>query len=231
VLYVPEAAAAVLYPRIAAAAGDPRGLESARGQVVRAHRALAVLMPPAVAVGMIWAAPALACWLPRYRGAAEAVRLLALGALLLSGATLPGYWLLGRGRARSLLRVGMACAALTALLVFMVAARAPRPTPVALAACAGYAAFAAVIAALAGPDLRPGPGGRLAFAVTSFLPAVWAAAAALVACRVGPPESAPAAAERTVVVALAYAPVSWWLGRGLGLRALTGLRAREEVRS
>jgi len=231
VLYVPEAAAAVLYPRIAAAAGDARGLEFMRAQVARAQRALAVLLPLAVAVAMVWVAPALAWWLPRYRDAGEAVRLLALGALLLSAATLPGYWLLGSGRGRSLLLAGLACAAVTVLLVFAVAARAPRPSPVACAACAGYAVFAAAIATLAARDLRPGPGGRLAFGVSSFLPAVWAAAVAFAACRVGPAESVLAAAARTAAVAFAYAPVLWWLGRDLGLRALASRWVRGEARA
>lgn len=231
VLYVPEAAAAVLYPRIAAAAGNAGDLGAAREQVARAHRALAVLLPLSVAVAMVWVAPALAWWLPRYRDAGEVVRLLALGALLLSAATLPGYWLLGSGRGRSLLLAGLACAVVTALLVFAVAARAPRSAPVALAACVGYGIFAVAIATLAARDLRPGPGGRLAFAVSSFVPAVWAAAAALVACRVGPAESVLAAGARSAAVALVYAPVLWWLGRGLGLRALARQWVRGEARA
>jgi O-antigen/teichoic acid export membrane protein len=231
VLYVPEAAAAVLYPRIAAAAGDERGMQLMSGQVALAHRALAVLLPLAVAIAMVWVAPALAWWLPRYRDAGEAVRLLALGALLLSASTLPAYWLLGSGRARPLLLAGLACATVTALLVFAVATRAPRPSPVALAACAGYGVFAAAIATLAAHDLRPGPGGWLAFVVSSFLPAVWAAAIAFAACRVGPAESVLAAGARTVVVAFVYAPLLWWLGRGLGLRALAGRWVRREARA
>jgi O-antigen/teichoic acid export membrane protein len=220
VLYVPEAAASVLYPRIAAAAGGARDAELTRAQVARAHRALAVLLPLAVAVAMVWVEPVLAWWLPRYREAAEAVRLLALGALLLSASTLPGYWLLGNGRARTLLAAGVACVAVTAVLVFAVAARAPRPTPVAWAACAGYALFSIAIASAAARDLRPGPGGGRAFALSSFLPAAWAAGAALLACRVGPADSALAAVARTAAVALVYAPVMAWLGRGLGLGAL-----------
>jgi O-antigen/teichoic acid export membrane protein len=231
VLHVPESAAAVLYPRIVAAAGNAGDLGLTRAQVALAHRALAVLLPLAVAVAMVWVAPALAWWMPRYRDAAGAVRVLALGALLLSAATLPGYWLLGSGRARSLLLAGLACAAVTALLVFGVAARAPRPAPVAGAACAGYGVFAAAIATLAARDLRPGPGGRLAFAVSSFLPAMWAAAAAFVACRVGPAESVLAAGARTAAVALVYAPVLWGLGRGLGLRALACRWIRGEARA
>ena len=190
---------------------------------------LAQSPPLAVAVTMVWVTPALAWWLPRYRAAAEAVRLLALGALLLSASTLPGYWLLGSGRARPLLLAGLASAAVTAALVFAVAARAPRPSPVAAAACAGYGIFAASIVALAARDLRPGgPGGALVFAVSSFLPALWAAAVAFAACRVGPAASVPAALARTAVVALVYAPVMGWLGRGVGLRALAGQWVRGE---
>jgi O-antigen/teichoic acid export membrane protein len=231
VLYVPEAAAAVLYPRIVSAAGEVGDRGVARAQVSRAHGALAVLLPLAVAVAMVWVSPALAWWLPRYRDAAEAVRLLALGALLLSASTLPGYWLLGSGRARSLLLAGLACATVTAVLVFAVAARAPRPSPVAGAACVGYGIFAAAITTLAARDLRPGPGGRLGFAVSSFLPAVWAAAAAFLVCRVGPAESVLAAGARTAAVALVYAPVLWWLGRGLGLRTLAGEWVRGGARA
>jgi hypothetical protein len=102
---------------------------------------------------------------------------------------------------------------------------------VALAACAGYGVFAAVIATLAARDLRPGPGGRLAFAASSFLPAVWAAGVAFLACRVGAEASALAAGVRTVAVALAYAPLLWWLGRGLGLRALAHQWVRGEARA
>ena len=220
VLYVPEAAAAVLYPRIVAAAAGARDPALTREQVARAQRALALLLPLAVAVAMVWVAPALAWWLPRYRGSAEAVRLLALGALLLSASTLPGYWLLGRGRGWTLLAAGLGCAAVAALLVFSVAARAPRPAPVAAASCAGYGLFAAAIALLAARDLRPGRGGRAAFLLASFLPALWTGGVAIAACRVGAAEAVGAAAARTAVVALAHVPVLAALGRGLGLRSL-----------
>ncbi len=67
--------------------------------------------------------------------------------------------------------------------------------------------------------------------MSSFLPALWAAAAAFAACRIGPAEPALAAGARTVAVALVYAPVLWWLGRGLGLRALASQWVRPEARA
>jgi O-antigen/teichoic acid export membrane protein len=229
VLHVPEAAAAVLYPRIVAAAGGARDLDRTRREVARVQRALALLLPLAVAVGMVWVAPVLDWWLPQFAAAAAAVRLLALAALLLSAATLPAYWLLGRGRARALLLAGALCAAAAAALVFGVAARAPYPAAVAAAACAGYAVFAVVIVAMAARDLHPEPRARLVFSVTSFLPAAWLGTAALVACGVGPPRPILTAVMRTAAVLIVSAPLFWWLGRGTGLRALARGRGREEA--
>ena len=217
VLYLPEAAAAVLYPRIVAAADGALDPEVVRAQILRAHRVLTLLLPPVVAVAMVWVGPVLERWLPQYRDAIGAVRLLALGALLLSASTLPGYWLLGSGRGRALLVSGLAAAAVTAGLVFGVASRAPLPTPVAAAACVGYGLFAAAIVAAAAPGLLPGRGGLRAFAVASFLPSLWAVAAVFVACSWGPEASLRAAALRTVAVALACAPLLWHLRRRLGL--------------
>ena len=158
VLYLPEAAAAVLYPRIVAAADGARDPAAVRAQVLRAQRALTVLLPPAVAVAMVWVGPVLAAWMPQYRDAAGAVRLLGAGALLLSASTLPGYWLLGSGRGRTLLLAGLAATAVTAALVFGVASRAPLPAPVAAASGAGYGLFAAAIVARGGarPASRAG---------------------------------------------------------------------------
>jgi O-antigen/teichoic acid export membrane protein len=207
VLYVPEAAAAVLYPRIVAAAGGARDLQRTREEVTRAHHALALLLAPLVAVGMVWVAPVLTWLLPQYVGAAAAIRLLALAGLWLSASTLPGYWLLGGGRGRALLLGGMACAAGTAALVFAVAAAVPHPAAVAAAECAGYAAFAALAVVLAARDLRRPRGSRAGFVVASFLPSTWAAGVALAACAVGPSGSLSAALLRTAVVGLAYAPL------------------------
>ncbi len=220
VLYPPEAAAAVLYPRIAAAAGGARDLERTRAEVARAHRTLTLVLPLLVAIGMIWAAPVVGWWLPRYRGGVEALRLLAFGALLLSAASVPGYWLLGQGRAWTLCAASALCAAFTAMLVFGVTAHTTSPTAVATAACAGYASFAGALVILAARDLEHDAGARVTFAVASFLPAAWAGAAAFGVCATGPRESVGAAVARTLVVIALYAPVLWWFGRSLGLRAL-----------
>ncbi len=217
VFYLPEAAAAVLYPRIVAAADGARDLERTRHEVTRAQRTLSLLLPVAVAVSMIWVTPVLELFLPQFVTAARSVRLLAMAALLLSAATLPGYWLLGRGHARALLAAGVLCAALAAAVVFGVAARAPRPFPVAAAACAGYGLFAVVIVALAARDLHAAPRARLSFAASSFLPTLWLGAAAFVACELGPPRPVLAALVRSAAVILLALPVLAWLGRGAGL--------------
>src|SRR5207249_5619198 len=62
ILYLPEAAAAVLFPRMAAAARGAREAERTRVEVMRSQRAITVTLPPAVAIGMVWAGPVVA-WL------------------------------------------------------------------------------------------------------------------------------------------------------------------------
>src|SRR5258705_7584504 len=134
--------AAVLYPRIVAAAQGARDAGTTRHEVDRAHRALAVTLPLGVAIGLVWAGPVVGALMPDYQGGVPALGWLAIGALLLSAATVPSYVLLGRGRAVNLLAVGATAAVINAALVFAVAARDHRPATVALAATAGYALFA-----------------------------------------------------------------------------------------
>jgi O-antigen/teichoic acid export membrane protein len=228
VLYLPEAAAAVLYPRIVAAAGGARDLDRTRDEVTRAHHALTLLLSPVVAIVMVWVTPVLTWLLPQYARAGDAVRLLTLAGLWLSASTMPGYWLLGSGRGRTLLLGGAACAVGNAALVFAVAARAPHPAAVAAAECLGYGSFAAVAVVLAARDLGRGHG--FGFVVASFLPPTWAAAAAFAACTLGPAGSLPAALARSAGVALVYAPLLWWMGRGAGLEALLALWPRKAAR-
>ena len=220
ILYLPEAAATVLYPRLSAAAQGARDPERTRAELKQTHRALAVALPPAVALGMVWAAPVVAWLLPAFREGVAPLRILALGALMLSGATLPGYFVLAGGSRRRLLAMAAGVALLTALLVFRVAAHDHRPASIALAAAAGYAGFALGLVALAAPGLCAGLAERLRFSAASFVPALWAGGLAIAACAVGAPESPAVAALRSAAVAAAYLPVLWWFGRGVGLRRL-----------
>jgi O-antigen/teichoic acid export membrane protein len=216
ILYLPEAAATVLTPRIAAAAQGARDRELTREEVRRAHRALAVALPVIVALGMVWAGPVIGTLLPAYADGVPALRLLAIGALLLSGATLPGYYVLASGGAVRLLAVGIVAALLTVTLVFAVAARDHRPASIALASAVGYGLFALGLVLLAAPELCASIGQRLAFVATSFVPALWAGGAALAACAVGG-GGAGAALLRSLAVIVVFLPVMAWLGRGAGL--------------
>lgn len=222
VLYLPESAGAVLYPRIAAAAHGARDLARTRAEVDRAQRALALVLPPVVALGALWAAPVIAA-VPRlqaYGGGVPALRILVTGALLLGAGAIPGYLLLGLGRSRQLLAVAVAGAALTATIVFLTAARDPRPAPVALAAAAGDLAFAAAIVALAARELRSGAGDRMRFVVASLLPALGSGALVAGLSALGTPADPRAALLRSAGLALGYAPMLAWLGRGIGLGSL-----------
>jgi O-antigen/teichoic acid export membrane protein len=219
ILYLPEAAATVLTPRIAAAARGARDRELTREEVRRAHRALAVALPPLVAVAMVWAGPVIGAVLPAYADGVPPLRLLAIGALLLSGATLPGYYVLASGGAVRLLTVGVIATLMTVALVFTVAARDHRPASIALASAAGYGLFALGLVLLAAPELCASLGQRLAFLATSFVPALWAGGAAWVACGIGD-DSLAAAVLRSLAVLIACAPMVAWLGRGAGLKRL-----------
>lgn len=226
VLYLPEAAGAVVFPRVAAAAGGARDPAGTRAEVARAQRALVVTLPLLVGLIVVWAAPLVGWLLPAYLPGVPAVRFLALGSLMLSAGTLPGYYLLACGKAGRLLVLVVATALLNAALVFGVAARDHRPAAVALAASAGYAVFALGNVGLAARDLCATAGARAGFLALSFAPAVWVAVLALGACAVGSPEAPGAAGLRTLVVLAGYLPALWWFGRGARLgEVVRALRA------
>jgi len=234
VLYLPESAASVLYPRVAAAArsrstaqlpaggaqSPPAAWARVQFDVSRAQRVLTVALPLVVALAMLWAAPVVALVLPAFREGMTALKVLAVGAPMLAAATIPGYFLLGSGHAPRLLVFGIAAAAFNAALVFGVAAHAPRPTPVAMASAIGYAVFGLGLVMLSTRELFTRGDERRRFLFASFAPALWASALALVACRVGPETSWPAALARSVAVSAGYLPALWWFGRGVGLRRL-----------
>jgi O-antigen/teichoic acid export membrane protein len=220
ILYPPEAAATVLYPRMSAAAQGARDPARTRDEVRRVQRALAVILPPVVAIGMVWAAPVVGWLLPDFREGVPALRWLALGALLLTAATLPGYFVLATGPRPALLAVAAGMALVTAALVFGVAARDHRPASIAMAATAGYGGFAVGLVALAAPGLFVGLADRIGFVIASFVPALWAGGLAIAACSIAGAGSPGTAALLSCALVIAYLPVLWWFGRGVGLGSL-----------
>src|SRR5207237_9759940 len=178
----------------------------------------ALLLPPAVALGAFWAGPIITVLLPRFTPGVPALRILALGALLLAMATLPGYALLGLKRGMRMLPWAAGAVLVAGLLVFSVAAVSPRASHVAMAAAAGQGCFALVVLVLGARELASGSG-RSALVAGSLLPSLWAAALAALALVFGG-DGVAAAAWRSLALALGYAPLLLALGRGLGLRDL-----------
>ncbi|MEO5616697.1 MAG: hypothetical protein ABIS67_02920, partial [Candidatus Eisenbacteria bacterium] len=217
VLYAPEAVGFVLFPRLAAAAQGARDAVATRAELLRAHRALSVALPLPVALGLLWAGPLVAAWLPDYRDGIPALRLLAFAALLFSVSTLPGYFLLAGGFNRRLLAVGAGAVALNAALVFGAAARDPRPASVALAAVGGYAVFAIGLVAAASAALFERGADRARFVAVSFVPAVWTGGVALAVSARWESVSAGSALRATAVLALLALPVLALIAHGLGL--------------
>jgi O-antigen/teichoic acid export membrane protein len=221
VLYLPEAAGYVLFPRIAAVFHGGGDRARSISEAVRAHRALAVVMPLLVGLGMIWAEPVVGALLPAYRGGVPALRWLSLGALMLSAATVPGYYLLAAGRQNALTRLGAFAALVNAALVFAVASRAPRPESVAAAASTGYALFAVAVMALAMREWFERASERARLFATTLFPAIWAGGISLALCILITGSHAwSVAVERSLILVALAIPVLAWLGRGSGLATL-----------
>ena len=218
ILYVPEAVAAVLFPRIAAAAQGARDPEATRREVARSHRALALLMPLVVGPGVLWAPPVLARLLPAFASGIETLRVLAIAALVLSTATLPSYYLLGRGRPRGLLVAAGIGVAIAALVIVGVASLDPRPLSVAWASTAGYAAFALALLAVATPQLAPAPRERVAMVAAALIPTGWAAGL-LIALQPDTDVAVGTAARRSAAFLALYLPVVLAMGRRLEVGA------------
>jgi O-antigen/teichoic acid export membrane protein len=219
-LHLPEAAAYVLFPRIAAAFHGAGDRERARTDALKTHRSLAVIIPLLAGLGVVWAGPIVTLLLPAYRGGLAALRILSLGAIMLSAATMPGYYLLAAGRQRLLMAVGALAALVNATLVFSVAARDPRPEAVAAAASTGYFLFAVAAMVLAARAWFESAGARVWLVAATVIPAVWGGGAAFVLCALGFGDSWAGALWRTAVLLIAYTPVLAWLGRGAGLATL-----------
>jgi O-antigen/teichoic acid export membrane protein len=220
VVYVPEAAAFVLFPRVAAAgrgAGDPAAVVA---QSIRAHRAVTVVVPFLVGTALLWADPVVARLLPHYREGVTALKALCIGALMLSAATIPGYVLLAGPRRGALVRGGAIAAALSAMAVFAVAALTRRPLPVAIAEASGCALFAIVVILHVAEEWRGEERGRAGWVIASVVPALWAGALSLALDRVGERATWSAAIAQSFLFELGYLPVLFVLGRGIGLVGL-----------
>jgi O-antigen/teichoic acid export membrane protein len=221
ILYLPEAAAAVLYPRIAAMAHGARDRARTVAEVLQAHRALGVVLPALVGVAALWAGPIVTRVLPEYRDGVPALRALALGSMWLGVATLFGYFALASGSARVLLAMSVVATLCTAALLLGAVARGPRINSIALAQSAGYVLFALGLSLVGVPRLFAGARERVACVVRTFAPAAWMTAL-VVATAFGRAEAPGSIAVRTLIVLALYAPVAWWMGRGLGIGRLAG---------
>jgi hypothetical protein len=153
--------------------------------------------------------------LPAFTPGVPALRILAIGALLMAGATLPGYALLGLGKGLRTLPWAAAAVVVSGLLIFSVAASAPRATSVAMAAAAGQGCFAVLVLILGARELTLGAEWR-ALVLATLVPAAWAVGLTALLLAVGG-NGWTAALWRSLALSAGYAPLAWWLGRDLGL--------------
>ena len=220
VTLLPEAAAYVMLPRLASAALGARDAARTQEEAVRVQRAIALFLPPLVGVGIALIEPAVAQLLPSYRAGMPALRLLAIGAVLLAAGTIPAYALLAAGGRGRLLAIGFGGAALNAALVSGVASRAPRPDAVALAAGAGFTLVSLAMVLGVARMWCEGTAARARLLAASFVPPAWGALLTLAVCRAGDGSAWSVALVRAAALLAAYAPAVAFFGRGLGLRRL-----------
>jgi O-antigen/teichoic acid export membrane protein len=220
VLYLPEAAGFVLFPRVAAGHQGSADPALARDAAVRAQRALNAFLPLLVGLGMVWAGPVLIALLPDFRGGLGALRVLAVGAAIYGAGTVPGYFLLATGRFRTLLGRGALATLVSGGLIVVVASRRPEPLPVALAAAFGYAVFALSVVHAAAGAWFTGAAARARTLASAIVPALWIGTAWLLVSRFGSDASWSAAIVRSLALALVYLPVLLTLARGIGLGRL-----------
>src|SRR5207249_4402208 len=172
---------------------------------LRTHRAVTLMVPLAAGLGVLFAGPVVSRILPAYVGAMPAIRGLAIAAMLLTTATLPGYYLLASGRHGRLLAVGIPGTAVAAALVFLVASRAPDPGAVALAAAIGQGLFSLGVLVLGSFEWAPAAGARARLVLASLLPALVAGAAVTLASRWGSDDSPAVACVRVAGFIVAWA--------------------------
>jgi O-antigen/teichoic acid export membrane protein len=211
VLYLPEAAAAVLFPRIAAAAQGARDADETRRQVVQVHRLLMVGLPVLIGPGVLFAPWVLGWALPKFAASIEPLRVLAVAALVMSMATLPSYYLLGSSRSPWTLVVPALTALAAAAAIFGTAILAPGATSVAWAATAGYAAFSLAMLGLATPRLTSEPRDRAALWAGTLIPVAWAAGLTLWLSRT-PDAALVGAMGKSLGFLALYAPVALVFG-------------------
>ncbi len=213
ILYLPEAGATVLFPRMAASADGARDPEETRAQTLVAQRLVARAVPVLASVGLVVAAPVVSAWLPEYGDGLPALRILAVGALCISAATLPGYALLASARSRTLVLGAAIATAMAALLIFAVAARRPEPAAVAVAATLGQALFALTVLGLFARGEFPGFGASARWVTAQLWPALAAGVAVQLVSAWGSDASWGHAALRALAMGALGAPLVLPLAR------------------
>ncbi len=217
-LHLPESAAFVLFPRVAAAYRAGADVEAVRSLVLRTQRVIVAFMPLVVGLAMIWTGPVVEALLPDYRGGVRAIQMLCIAAMVLSTATVPSYFLLGSGDQKKVLLLGVIAAALAAVIVFRAASIRPDPLGVATAATMGYGCFVGPVLILASIRLCQGIASRVGFVALSLLPPALLAGFALVLLHVAPGQGAMRSLMGTLFFLLIGVPAAFGVLRGAARR-------------
>jgi O-antigen/teichoic acid export membrane protein len=208
-LHLPESAAFVLFPRVAAAHRSGENLEDVKLLVKRTQRVIVAFMPIVVGLVMIWTGPVVEWLLPEYIGGIRAIQMLCIAALVLATSTVPSYYLLGAGDQKKVLLLGVLAALAAGAIVFRAASLDPTPLAIATAATMGYGVFVLPALILASLRLCHGIAERVGFVALSLLPPAALSGLALVLLHVAPGHGVMRSLTGTLIFLIISVPVAF----------------------
>ena len=207
-LHLPESAAFVLFPRVAAAHRSGENIQDIKLLVKRTQRVIISFMPIIVGLVMIWTGPVVEWLLPEYRGGVRAIQMLCIAALVLACSTVPSYYLLGAGDQKKVLVLGVLAALIAGAIVFRAASLDPTPLEVATAATMGYGVFVLPALILASLRLCGSIPERIGCVALSLLPPAALSGLALVLLHVAPGHGVVRSLTGTLIFLAVSVPVA-----------------------
>ena len=171
-LYLPESVGFVLYPRLIAHHAENPDVERTASIMVRPLAAVAWLMPLVIGVSVFWTRELVELFLPQYVPGVRALSTLLFGALGLSLAVVPAFFLMAIGRQMQLLPLALTAIVLDVTLILAFLGAGAKIDGVALAVALGNGLYGLGLLAFASLHAERTLRDRLAFVMRSALPSL-----------------------------------------------------------
>ena len=171
-LYLPESIGYVLYPRLIARYAECEDAERTAALMVRPLAAVAWLMPLVIGIAVFWTRELVEIFLPEYFPGVRALSTLLFGALGLSLAIVPSFYLMAVRRQMQLLPLAFVAILLDVALILLFLTAGAEIDGVALAVALANGLYGLGLLAFASLHAERTLGDRLAFVTRSALPAL-----------------------------------------------------------